>query len=314
MIQNTLWVEKYRPQAIDDCILPDDIKASFKAFVEKDDLPNMLLTGKPGMGKTTIAKALCNQLNCDVMVINGSDEGRTIDTLREKLKSFASTVSLSGGKKVIIIDEADYMNAQSVQPALRNFMEEFSANCRFILTCNFKMKIIDPLISRCTVFEFNIPSSQKTKLAAQLMKRISSILEEEGVEFDKKVVAEVIMKFYPDFRKTISEFQRYSTQRGKIDVGILASIEDVSIKELVRSLKEKDFSSMRKWVNENLDNDPTMIIRTVFDSLEENLEPASIPQAIIILGDYAYKSAFVADHELNLSAMFIMLMAECTWR
>jgi len=311
---NTLWTEKHRPQTIDYCILPDDIKASFKAFVDKNDLPNMLLTGKPGMGKTTIAKAVCNQLNCDVMVINGSDEGRTIDTLREKLKSFASTVSLSGGLKVIIIDEADYMNAQSVQPALRNFMEEFSSNCRFILTCNFKMKIIDPLISRCTVFEFNIPSSQKPKLAAQLMNRISNILQEEGVEFDKKVVAEVIMKFYPDFRKTISELQRYSTQRGKIDVGILAAIEDVTIKDLVNSLKSKDFGGMRKWVNENLDNDPTQIIRTVFDSLEDHLEPASVPQAIIILADYAHKSCFVADMELNLSAMFILIMAECQFK
>lgn len=311
---HTIWTEIYRPKTIEDCILPDETKTIFSAFLQKADIPNMLLTGKPGMGKTTLAKALCNQMSCDVMVINGSDEGRTIDTLREKIKSFASTVSLSGGKKVVIIDEADYMNPQSVQPALRNYMEEFAANCRFILTCNYKKKIIDPLISRLTVFEFTIPSSQKSKLAASLMKRISTILETEGIVFDKKVVAEVIMKFYPDFRKTISEFQRYSNQCGKIDVGILSSIGNLSTKELFRSLKEKDFKGMRKWVNENLDSDPASIIREVFENLEDNLDPPSIPQAIVILGDYAYKSAFVADMELHLSAMFVMLMAECIYK
>lgn len=313
MFENSLWVEKYRPQVINDCILPEDLKKSFTKFVENNDIPNMILTGKPGMGKTTIAKALCNEMSCDFIVINGSDESG-IDVLRNKIKSFASTVSLSGGLKVVIIDEADHLNPQSTQPAMRNFMEEFSNNCRFILTCNYRRKIIEPLISRCTVFEFSIPSSQKPKIATSLLKRISKILETEGVEFDKKVVAEVIMKFFPDFRKTISEFQRYSTQNGKIDVGLMSSIQDVSVKELIDNLKKKDFAGMRKWVNENLDSDPTQIIRVLFDSIEDHLQPASIPQAIIILADYSYKSAFVADHELNLSAMLIMLMAECLWK
>lgn len=313
MIKNTLWVEKFRPQTIDECILPDDLKKAFKVFSQKDDIPNMLLCGKPGMGKTTIAKALCNELNCDFILINGSDE-RGIDVLRNKIKSFASTVSMSGGLKIVIIDEADNLTPDT-QAGLRNFMEEFSKGCRFIFTCNYKRKIIAPLAeSRLTTFEFNIPSSQKSKLAASLMKRINTILKEEGVEFDQKVVAEVIMKFFPDFRKTLSEFQRYSTVNGKIDVGILSAIQSVSVKELIASLKGKDFPGMRKWVNENLDNSPDDIIRMVFDSLEDVMEPASIPQAIIHLSEYQYKGSFVADHELNLTAMFVMLMADCLWK
>ena len=313
MIKNTLWVELYRPQTIDECILPDDLKKAFKVFSQKDDIPNMLLCGKPGMGKTTIAKALCNELNCDFILINGSDE-RGIDVLRNKIKSFASTVSMSGGLKIVIIDEADNLTPDT-QAGLRNFMEEFSKGCRFIFTCNYKRKIIAPLAeSRLTTFEFNIPSSQKSKLAASLMKRINTILKEEGVEFDQKVVAEVIMKFFPDFRKTLSEFQRYSTVNGKIDVGILSAIKSVSVKELILSLKGKDFPGMRKWVNENLDNSPDDIIRMVFDSLEDVMEPASIPQAIIHLSEYQYKGSFVADHELNLTAMFVMLMADCLWK
>ena len=313
MIKNTLWVEKFRPQTIDECILPDDLKKAFKVFSQKDDIPNMLLCGKPGMGKTTIAKALCNELNCDFILINGSDE-RGIDVLRNKIKSFASTVSMSGGLKIVIIDEADNLTPDT-QAGLRNFMEEFSKGCRFIFTCNYKRKIIAPLAeSRLTTFEFNIPSSQKSKLAASLMKRINTILKEEGVEFDQKVVAEVIMKFFPDFRKTLSEFQRYSTVNGKIDVGILSAIQSVSVKELIASLKGKDFPGMRKWVNENLDNSPDDIIRMVFDSLEDVMEPASIPQAIIHLADYQYKSNFVADSEINLTAMLIHIMADCLWK
>jgi DNA polymerase III delta prime subunit len=313
MIKNTLWVELYRPQTIDECILPDDLKKAFKVFSKNNDIPNMLLCGKPGMGKTTIAKALCNELNCDFILINGSDE-RGIDVLRNKIKSFASTVSMSGGLKIVIIDEADNLTPDT-QAGLRNFMEEFSKGCRFIFTCNYKRKIIAPLAeSRLTTFEFNIPSSQKSKLAASLMKRINTILKEEGVEFDQKVVAEVIMKFFPDFRKTLSEFQRYSTVNGKIDVGILSAIQSVSVKELIVSLKGKDFPGMRKWVNENLDNSPDDIIRMVFDSLEDVMEPASIPQAIIHLSEYQYKGSFVADHELNLTAMFVMLMADCLWK
>jgi DNA polymerase III delta prime subunit len=313
MIENTLWVEKYRPQIIDDCVLTEEIKKTFKNFVKNKDIPNMLLTGKPGMGKTTIAKAACNELDCDVLVINGSDESG-IDTLRNKIKVFASAISLSGGQKIVILDEADYLNPNSFQPALRNFMEEFSKNCRFILTCNYKKKIIEPLISRLTVFEFSIPSSQKSKLAAQMMKRIQGILDGESVEYDKKVLAEIIMKFFPDFRKTISEIQRYVIANGKIDVGALSSIQDVSIRDLITSLRTKDFTGMRKWVNENLDSEPNVIVRLVFDNLENYLEPSSIPTAIVILADYSYKSAFVADQEINLTAMFINIMSECLFK
>ena len=311
--KNTLWVEKYRPSTIDDCILPKEMKIIFKKFVETHDIPNMIFTGKPGIGKTTVAKALCSEMNCDYMVINGSDESG-IDVLRTKIKSFASTVSLSGGKKIVIIDEADYLNPQSTQPAMRNFMEEFSANCRFILTCNFKMKIIEPLISRCNVFEFSISSAEKKNICLTLLKRLTYILTEENIECnDQKILADIIIKFFPDFRKTISELQRYSIQNGKIDVGILSNLQEISIKELMRYLKEKDFKKMRQWVNESLENHPTHIIRCIFDSLNDYMEPASIPTAILILGDYSYKSSFVADHELNLTAMLINLMHECLY-
>lgn len=313
MLNNTLWTEAYRPQTIDECVLTEDTKKAFKAFVESKDIPNMLLTGKPGMGKTTIAKAACNEIGADFMMINASDESG-IDTLRNKIKTFASAVSLTGERKIVILDEADHLNPNSFQPALRSFMEEFSSNCRFILTCNYKRKIIEPLISRLTVFEFSIPSTQKSKVAANMMKRISTILETESVEYDKKVLAEIIMKYFPDFRKTISEIQRYVISNGKLDVGALSSIQDVSVKELIKSLKEKDFPGMRKWVNENLDSEPNIIVRLVFDNLEEYLEPSSIPTAIVILADYSYKSAFVTDQEINLTAMLINIMSECMFK
>lgn len=310
---NTVWSEKYRPQKVDDCILPSNLKKSFSSFVAASDVPNMILTGSPGVGKTTIAKALCNEMGIDFIMINGSDESG-IDVLRNKIRNFASTVSFSGGLKVVIIDEADHLNSQSTQPAMRSFMEEFSDNCRFILTCNYKRKIIEPLISRCTVFEFQIPSKEKPKLAQKLLKRLESILDAESVEYEEKVLAKLILKFFPDFRKTISEVQRYAMMNGKIDVGILTSLVDVSINTLVDSLKKKNFGDVRKWVNENLESDPNHIVRTVFDAMEEFLEPSSIPQCILILAEYQYKSAFVADHEINMTAMFINIMAECVFK
>jgi DNA polymerase III delta prime subunit len=313
MLNNTLWTEAYRPQTIEECVLTEDTKKAFKKFVETKDVPNMLLTGKPGMGKTTIAKATCNEIGADFMMINASDESG-IDTLRNKIKTFASAVSLTGDRKIVILDEADHLNPNSFQPALRSFMEEFSSNCRFILTCNYKRKIIEPLISRLNVFEFSIPSSQKSKVAANMMKRITTILEKESVQFDKKVLAELIMKYFPDFRKTISEIQRYVISNGKLDVGALSLIQDISIKELISSLKDKNFTGMRKWVNENLDSEPNVIIRLVYDNIEEYLEPSSIPTAIVVLGDYSYKSAFVTDQEINLTAMLINIMSECIFK
>jgi len=310
--KNSIWSENYRPQVIEDCVLPDNIKTIFASYLKNNDIPNMLLTGKPGMGKTTIAKALCNQMNCDVMVINGSDESG-IDVLRNKIKTFASTISLSGGYKVVIIDEADYLNNNSTQPAMRNFMEEYSKNCRFILTANFKHKIIEPLISRLTVIEFQIPSSEKPVIAKKIINRICYILDSEKVDYDKKVISQIAVKYFPDFRKTISEIQKYSNQHGKIDVGLLSQIEEISVKDLMTFLKEKNFTAMRKWVSEHLDNDPTWITRSVFDNLEKYLEKGSIPQAIITLADYSYKGNFVADQELNMTAMFIEIMADCVF-
>ncbi len=307
-----LWVEEYRPKTIDDCILPQSLKTLFTSFIQKGELSNILLSGPPGIGKTTVAKALCDQLNCDWVMINGSEEGG-IDVLRSKIKNFASTVSLSGGKKVVILDEADYLNPQSTQPALRGFIEEFHKNCRFILTCNFKNRLIDPLHSRFSTIEFRIANKDKPKLASKLFERAVYILKEQNVDFDEPVLAELIKKHFPDFRKLINELQRYSVS-GKIDSGILVNISDENLKTLLSHLKGKDFTEMRKWVVQNLDNDPVKIFRRIYDSMYEHLQPATIPHAVLIIADYQYKSAFVADQEVNLVACLTELMSQVKFK
>jgi DNA polymerase III delta prime subunit len=307
-----LWVEQYRPKTIDDCILPDSLKSLFSAFIKKGELSNLLLSGTPGIGKTTVAKALCEQMNCDWIMINGSEEGG-IDVLRNKIKNFASTVSLSGGKKVVILDEADYLNPQSTQPALRGFVEEFHKNCRFILTCNFKNRIIEPLHSRFSNIEFKVNPKDKPKLASRLMERAIFILKEQNVDYEDKVLAELITKHFPDFRKLINELQRYSVS-GAIDAGILVNVSDENLKTLVTHLKNKEFGNMRKWVVNNLDNDPVKIFRKIYDTLYTNLEPSTIPHAVLIIADYQYKSAFVADQEINLVACLTELMSQVKFK
>lgn len=302
-----LWVEKYRPKTIDDCVLPAHIKTTFKQIVDGGELHNMLLTGTAGLGKTTVAKALCNELNLDYLLINGSEESG-IDTLRNKIKQFASSISLQGGYKVVILDEADYLNPQSTQPALRGFIEEFSNNCRFILTCNFKNRIIEPLHSRCSVVEFNIPKKESERLCSVMMARLMLILDDEGIKYDNRVLAELIMKYMPDWRRVINELQRYSTS-GVIDSGILVSLNDVSVNELMSSLKIKDFKKMRQWVANNIDSDPASLFRKLYDNMNEYVVPESIPQMVLILADYQYKNSFVSDHELNLVACCTELMA-----
>jgi DNA polymerase III delta prime subunit len=310
-----LWVEKYRPRKISDCILSEDIKNTFSQFLKQKEIPNLLLSGTAGTGKTTVARALCEQLNADYIIINGSDEGRQIDTIRNKIKNFASTVSLaeSGNHKVVIIDEADYMNADSVQPALRNFIETFYNNCRFIFTCNYKNKIIPALHSRCTVIDFSIKNGQKVKTANQLLDRLGKVLKDEKIEFDKKVLAELIQKYYPDFRRTINELQRYSV-RGKIDSGILFSLSEANSKELMKTLKDKDFNGMRKWVVQNIDKEPASLFTNIYDTLYQSLEPKTIPQAVLIIAGYQYKSAFVADQEINMVACLTEIMAGCKFK
>lgn len=311
MNNDFLWVEKYRPQTIEDTILDKNLKAVFAKIVESGEIPNMLFTGSAGLGKTTVAKALCNMLDLDYIMINGSEEGN-IDTLRTKIKQFASTVSLQGGYKVVILDEADYLNPQSTQPALRGFIEEFSNNCRFILTCNFKNRIISPLHSRCSIYEFNSDKKTLAELSGQFMKRLKVILEKENVEYNDQTIAEVIMKFAPDWRRVLNECQRYAIS-GKIDAGILVNIGDKSYQDLMKFLKDKDFKKMRRWVVENIDTDASAIFRGVYDRMYEYVKPQSIPQLVLILADYQYKNAFVADHELNVVACMTEIMANIEW-
>ena len=310
-----LWVEKYRPKKIKDCILSEDIKDTFSQFLKQKEIPNLLLSGTQGTGKTTVARALCEELGADYIIINGSDEGRQIDTLRNKIKNFASTVSLteSSAHKVVIVDEADYMNAESVQPALRNFIETFYKNCRFIFTCNYKNKILPALHSRCTVIDFTIKNGQKRSTAMSLMRRLSKILDDENVGYEKKILAELIQKYYPDFRRTINELQRYSV-RGKIDSGILFSLSEANTKELIKILKEKRFNDMRKWVINNLDQEPSSLFSSVYDILYSSLESSSVPQSILIIAGYQYKSAFVADQEINMVACLTEIMANCKFK
>jgi len=313
MREQFLWVEKYRPKTISDTILPDNLKETFQNFVEDGTVPNLLLTGGGGVGKTTVAKAMLDEIGADYIIINGSDEGRYIDTLHGKIKNFASSVSLAGGRNYIILDEADYMNAQSIQPALRNFMETYSANCGFILTCNFVNRIIAPLHSRCSVIEFRIPAAQKPKLAGQFFKRVSKILQTEGIEFDQKVVAEMITKHFPDNRRILNELQRYSVS-GKIDAGVLANQVDSDMKTLINGMKNKEFSVVRKWVGQNVDGDMTPFFRRFYESIHEHVAPSSIPQIVVTLAEYQYKSAFVADQEINTTAMLTEIMVDAEFQ
>ncbi len=305
-----LFVEKYRPQVIADCILPKGLKDTFLEIKSKGELPNMIFTGSAGVGKTTVAKALCNELDLDYMMINGSEDGN-IDTLRGKIKQFASTVSLHGGQKVVILDEADYLNPQSTQPALRGFIEEFSSNCRFILTCNFKNRIIDPLHSRCSIYEFNI--GNKEKMAMQFMQRLQFILDSEKIKYENQVLAELIMKYIPDWRRIINECQRYGMS-GTIDTGILVTLSESSIKALMKDLKSKNFKSMRKWVTDNIDVESSKLFRIIYDNMVEYVSPTSVPQLVLILADYSYKDSFVADHELNVVACMTEIMSQIKFK
>jgi DNA polymerase III delta prime subunit len=308
MLDEYLWVEKYRPTTIAYTILPDHLKQTFQEFVNQGNIPNLLLSGSAGCGKTTVARAMLEQLGCDYIVINGSLNGN-IDTLRNEIMQFASSVSLMGGRKYVILDEADYLNPNSTQPALRNFMEEFSRNCGFILTCNFKNRIIEPLQSRCSVIEFKIKKTDLPALASQMMKRLCFILDTESVVYDKAVLAELIKKHYPDWRRVINELQRYSAT-GKIDSGLLANITESSYKDLVRFLKGKDFTNTRKWVAENIDTDATAIFRTLYDTASMYVSKNSVPGLVLILAKYQYQSAFVSDHEINLMACLTEMMIE----
>ena len=309
-----LWVEKYRPKTIEECILPENIKKTFKDFLSKGEVPNLLLAGPAGCGKTTVAKALCAELGVDVYVINGSDEGRFLDTVRNNAKNFASTVSLTSDSKhkVIIIDEADN-TTPDVQLLLRASIEEFSGNCRFIFTCNYKNKIIEPLHSRCAVVEFGIKGKHKQEIAAAFFGRLIHILDQERIDADKKVLAELINKHFPDWRRVLNECQRYSVG-GKIDSGILAHFSDVRVNDLVNNLKQKDYAEVRKWCVNNLDNDPAVLMRRIYDSLYESLIPATIPAAVLILAKYQYQIAFVADQEINLLACLTEIMVECKFK
>jgi len=312
MSNEFLWVEKYRPSKIDECVLPTSLKKVFNEMVSTEQLPNMLFSGTAGVGKTTVAKALCNELDLDYIIINGSEEGN-IDTLRGKIKQFASSVSLQGGYKVVILDEADYLNPQSTQPALRGFIEEFSNNCRFIMTCNFKNRIIEPLHSRCSVYEFAIPNDQKPAIAGMFFKRLMDILAAENVAFDKAVLAQLVERYFPDWRRVLNECQRYSVS-GTIDAGVLVNLGDNNVKSLMDKLKGKDFKGMRQWVVNNIDTEPQAIFRAIYDKMADHLQPQSIPQVVLILADYQYKNAFVADHEMNVVACMTEIMAGAEWK
>jgi len=305
-----LWCEKYRPQKISDTILPESLKSVFTNIVKTGELPNMLFTGSAGVGKTTVAKALCEEMGLDYIVINGSDEGRRIDDLRGKIRQFASSVSLAGGHKVVILDEADYLNPQSVQPALRFYIEEFSDNCRFILTGNFKNRIIEPIHSRCSNIDFTIPKSQKPAIASGFFNRIKDILADESVTYDEKALISVTQKFFPDFRRTLNELQKYAISGSDtIDAGILTEVGDVNISDLMKYLKAKDFSQMRKWVVNNIDQDTPVIIRKLYNTMTEYIKPQTIPAAILILAEYQFKDAWVADKELNMVACLTEVMS-----
>ena len=307
-MNEVLFVEKYRPHTIADCILPEEYKSTFQSYVDRKEIPHLLLCGGPGTGKTTVARALCDEIGCDYLMINGSDESG-IDTFRTKIKTYASSMSLTGGKKVIIIDEADYLNPNSTQPAMRAAMEEFAVNCTFIMTCNFKNRIIEPLHSRCAVIEFKLRKEDRPKMAMAFMKRATEILNNEKIPFDKAVLAEVVKKHFPDYRRVLNELQRYSVS-GKIDTGILSSIADVSINELVSALKDQNFGAMRKWVADFGAEDPARVYRKIYDSLYDVIDKSTIPNAVLILAKYQYQSAFVPDQELNMVACLTEMMVE----
>ena len=313
MSDQYLWVEKYRPATIDECILPEKLKQTFKDYIATGELPTFLFSGTAGVGKTTVARALCNEVGADVLFLNGSDEGRSIDMLRMNIRGFASTVSLTAAKKVVILDEADYMNPQSVQPALRGFIEEFSNNCRFIFTCNFKNKIIEPLHSRCAVIDFKIDNAEKPAIAAGFFKRVTQILKTEGIDYDTKVVVELVNKHFPDYRRILNELQRYSVS-GKIDAGLLVNMSDESYKTLVMNLKEKDFKKTRQWIAQNSDIESSYLFDHLYEKASEYMEPASIPTMVLLLADYQYKNAFVANHELNTMAAMTEIMLQCKFK
>ena len=311
-MEDFLWVEKYRPKTIEECVLPNALKQTLSEFVSKGNLPNLILSGGPGVGKTTAAKAMLDELGLTYMFINGSEESG-IDVLRTKIKNFASTVSLHGGRKYLILDEADYLNPQSTQPALRGFIEEFHKNCGFILTCNYKNRLIPPLHSRCSVVDFTVPKSEKKELAEQFFRRVMNVLVVEEVKFEPKAVAEVINKFFPDWRRVLNELQRYSVS-GKIDAGILVDISEVNIKELMQSMKQKEFTNVRKWIVNNIDNDPTRLFRRLYDNLYDYMDGSSIPHVVVILGEYQYKAAFVADQEINMLACLTEIMSRAKFK
>lgn len=312
MSEQYLWVEKYRPQSIDDCILPDSMKKTFKEFIDSGELPNFLFCGGAGVGKTTVAKALCNEIGAEYLFINGSEESG-IDVLRSKIKNFASSVSLTDSKKVVILDEADYLNPNSTQPALRAFIEEFSNNCRFIFTCNFKNRIIEPLHSRCAVVEFKVEGKEKEKIAAKFYKRVQKILDEEGIQYSSQVVADLIIKYFPDYRRVLNELQRYSVS-GNIDAGLLVNLGDESYTELIKHMKSKNFTEVRKWVGKNSDVESTELFRHVYDKAVDYIDQQSIPQLVLILAEYQYRAAFVADREINTMAALTEIMGQLKFK